>query len=202
MTQALAEGKPIIFLLEGAGATTGESAGSLHSHGRMDAMLVVVQNGEVVMLSTSASSLPDIPRDAATLEDGSAWVTLSQDGGATHLTIGQTRLLTNITGQCPYCGVEVSGDHVWHECAPEYSGLEILPKSAWAVRSEEVDRAQGVTLLQADFDRLASIIAQAGGEADQALLVVDRYYMNSDRLDYNWLYDGLGMNRLVSAIHG
>ena len=200
ITRAVEKGEPIIFVLEGAGKTTAGSAGSLHSFGRMDALLIVVHNGEVIHVSGSASTLPDIPRAGATLLEGSTFVTMedieTSQGIEKHLNIGETSLLSNVvSGVCPYCGNSVIGQNVWHICKTDRHDLRVVPYAQSAIDASGVRSEQGITLMQSDYDRVLDLIGQQTDR--EALLVVDRHAMNLDRLDYEWLYDNVGLQRLT-----
>ena len=54
---------------------------------------------------------------------------------------------------------------------------------------------QGITLNSQDFTDFAAIVEAAG----KALVVVDHQYLDSRRLDYEWLYDNLGLSKLLGA---
>ena len=194
---ALDAGEPIVFLLEGAGATTAAYGGSLHAQGRMDAMLAVVYNGAVELLSTCASTLPDVPRAGATVMSGAVEATFesleSTSGPEPHLKLGAAAVLRCVDGQCGYCGAIVSGTGVWHVCSATNHGLEIVPASPWALTAADAQAGQGLTLDAQDFAGLAKLAETTG----KVLVIVDRQSMDPDRLDYEWLYDNLGLAKLL-----
>ena len=196
---AVDAGEPIAFLLEGAGMTTAENGGSLHSQGRMDAMFVVVKDGGVVQFANTASALPDIPREGTTLTEGAVTLTYasvdSTSGAMPHLYLGDADVLQCVDSQCGYCGRMVAGENVWHTCFASNHKLEILPASGWALSAADVKAEQGITLNSQDFTDFAAIVEAAG----KALVVVDHQYLDSRRLDYEWLYDNLGLSKLLGA---
>ena len=78
-------------------------------------------------------------------------------------------------------------------------GLEIVAQAPWAIRAADVNLSQGITLLPSDFDQLVDLILKVNEPAEQALLVVDHYFMNLNRMDYNWLYDSVGLAKLADS---
>ena len=74
-------------------------------------------------------------------------------------------------------------------------GLDIVPQGEWALTADEAASNQGITLLPEDYQTVLDLMKEQPDR--EAVLVVDHYYMNGSRLDYEWLYDNVGMRKLM-----
>lgn len=109
------------------------------------------------------------------------------------MMIGQAGILSRVDDFCPYCQSFIPGRGVWHNCVSDTHGLMIVPSGQWAVTADQVNYSQGVTLLPWEYDQLLAKVTESGS----AVLVIDHYYMDKERLDYSWLYDTVGLNGLM-----